>query len=64
MFVAAAAGAKVAKLARQRGVSSKSGAADVLESLGVNIMLIPDQIAQCIREVGVGFMFAPTIIWR
>ena len=58
MFVAAAAGAKVAKHGN-RGVSSKSGAADVLESLGVNIMLIPDQIAQCIRAVGVGFMFAP-----
>ncbi|MCC7068606.1 MAG: anthranilate phosphoribosyltransferase [Burkholderiales bacterium] len=58
MFVAAAAGAKVAKHGN-RSVSSKSGAADVLEALGVNIMLIPEQIAQCIRDVGLGFMFAP-----
>ena len=58
MFVAAAAGAKVAKHGN-RGVSSKSGAADVLEALGVNIMLTSDQIAQCIRETGIGFMFAP-----
>jgi anthranilate phosphoribosyltransferase len=40
-------------------VSSKSGSADVLESLGVNINLKPEQIAQCIAEVGLGFMFAP-----
>jgi len=58
MFVAAAAGAKVAKHGN-RGVSSKSGAADVLESLGVNIMLISNQIAQCIQATGIGFMFAP-----
>jgi anthranilate phosphoribosyltransferase len=58
MFVAAAAGAKVAKHGN-RGVSSKSGAADVLEVLGVNIMLTPDQIAESIRTVGIGFMFAP-----
>ncbi len=58
MFVAAAAGAKVAKHGN-RGVSSKSGAADVLEALGVNIMLTPEQIAQSIRKVGIGFMFAP-----
>ena len=58
MFVAAAAGARVAKHGN-RGVSSKSGAADVLEALGVNIMLTSDQIAQCIRETGIGFMFAP-----
>jgi anthranilate phosphoribosyltransferase len=57
-FVAAAAGAKVAKHGN-RGVSSKSGAADVLEVLGVNIMLAPEQIAQSIRETGIGFMFAP-----
>ena len=57
-FVAAAAGAKVAKHGN-RGVSSKSGAADVLESLGVNIMLTSDQIAQCIQATGIGFMFAP-----
>ncbi len=58
MFVAAAAGAKVAKHGN-RGVSSKSGAADVLEALGVNIMLSADQVAQSIRSTGIGFMFAP-----
>ncbi|MDP2419641.1 MAG: anthranilate phosphoribosyltransferase [Hydrogenophaga sp.] len=58
MFVAAAAGAKVSKHGG-RSVSSKSGSADVLESLGVNIHLSPDQIARCIQQVGVGFMFAP-----
>ncbi len=58
MFVAAAAGAKVSKHGG-RSVSSKSGSADVLESLGVNINLSPDSIAQCIVQVGIGFMFAP-----
>jgi len=58
MFVAAAAGAKVSKHGG-RGVSSKSGSADVLESLGVNINLPPEAIARCIEEVGIGFMFAP-----
>ena len=58
MFVAAAAGAKVAKHGN-RGVSSKSGAADVLEALGVNIMLQPQQIAESIAATGIGFMFAP-----
>ncbi|MDR3452123.1 MAG: anthranilate phosphoribosyltransferase [Rhodoferax sp.] len=58
MFVAAAAGAKVSKHGG-RSVSSKSGSADVLDSLGLNINLTPDQIAQCIAQVGVGFMFAP-----
>ncbi|MBW8314774.1 MAG: anthranilate phosphoribosyltransferase [Hydrogenophaga sp.] len=58
MFVAAAAGAKVSKHGG-RSVSSKSGSADVLESLGVNINLAPDAIARCIEKVGVGFMFAP-----
>jgi anthranilate phosphoribosyltransferase len=58
MFVAAAAGAKVSKHGG-RSVSSKSGSADVLESLGVNINLKPEQIAQCVKEVGIGFMFAP-----
>jgi len=58
MFVAAAAGAKVSKHGG-RGVSSKSGSADVLESLGLNINLSPQAIARCIAEVGVGFMFAP-----
>ncbi len=58
MFVAAAAGAKVSKHGG-RSVSSKSGSADVLESLGVNINLSPQAIARCIDEVGIGFMFAP-----
>ncbi|WP_395055460.1 anthranilate phosphoribosyltransferase [Polaromonas sp.] len=58
MFVAAAAGAKVSKHGG-RSVSSKSGSADVLEALGININLPPDAIARCIEEVGVGFMFAP-----
>ena len=58
-FVAAAAGARVAKHGG-RSVSSKSGSADVLESLGVNLELTPEQVALCIREVGLGFMFAPS----
>lgn len=58
MFVASAAGAKVSKNGG-RGVSSKSGSADVLESLGVNIHLPPDLIARCIQEIGLGFMFGP-----
>ena len=57
-FVTAAAGARVAKHGG-RAVSSKSGAADVLEALGVNINLTPAQVGQCIDAVGVGFMFAP-----
>jgi anthranilate phosphoribosyltransferase len=58
MFVAAAAWAQTAKHGG-RSVSSKSGSADVLESLGVNINLSPQRIAQSIAEVGIGFMFAP-----
>jgi len=58
MFVAAAAGAKIAKHGG-RSVSSKSGSADVLEALGVNINLKPEQVARSIQEIGVGFMFAP-----
>jgi anthranilate phosphoribosyltransferase len=58
MFVAAAAGAKVSKHGG-RSVSSKSGSADVMEALGININLKPEQIAQCIAQAGVGFMFAP-----
>jgi anthranilate phosphoribosyltransferase len=57
-FVCAAAGARVAKHGN-RAVSSKCGSADVMESLGVNIGLTPDQVGRCIDEVGVGFMFAP-----
>ncbi|MBA2690101.1 MAG: anthranilate phosphoribosyltransferase [Burkholderiales bacterium] len=57
-FVAAAAGARVAKHGG-RAVSSQSGSADVLESLGVNINLTPEQVGLCIDAVGLGFMFAP-----
>ncbi|MBO9483448.1 anthranilate phosphoribosyltransferase [Salinisphaera sp. G21_0] len=57
-FVCAAAGAKVAKHGN-RGVSSSSGSADLLEQAGVNLDISPDQVARCITEVGVGFMFAP-----
>ncbi len=58
MFVAVAAGAKVSKHGN-RSVSSKSGSADVLEALGINIMQSPERIAQSIAEIGLGFMFAP-----
>ncbi|TXJ10779.1 MAG: anthranilate phosphoribosyltransferase [Alicycliphilus sp.] len=58
MFVAAAAGARVAKHGG-RSVSSKSGSADVMEALGVPLTLTPEQIARCIADSGVGFMFAP-----
>ena len=58
MFVAAAAGCHVAKHGN-RSVSSKSGSADVLEAAGIRLDLTPDQVARCVREVGVGFMFAP-----
>jgi anthranilate phosphoribosyltransferase len=57
-LVAAGAGARVAKHGN-RSASSSSGSADVLEAAGVNLDLTPQQIAQCIREAGVGFMFAP-----
>ncbi len=57
-IVAAAAGAHVAKHGN-RSVSSKSGSADVLEAAGVDLDISPEQVATCIREVGVGFMFAP-----
>ncbi len=58
MFVAAAAGARIAKHGG-RSVSSKSGSADVLEALGAAIELAPEQVAECIAETGIGFMFAP-----
>ena len=58
MFVAAAAGARVAKHGG-RSVSSSSGSADALEALGANINLQPQQVAECIAETGIGFMYAP-----
>lgn len=58
LFVVAAAGVQVAKHGN-RSVSSKSGSADALEVLGVNLILTPDQVAQCIEATGIGFMFAP-----
>ena len=58
MFVAAAAGAKVAKHGG-RSVSSSSGSADVLEALGANIQLTPAQVGECLAATGIGFMFAP-----
>ena len=57
-FVVAAAGGRVAKHGN-RSVSSKSGSADVLEAAGVNLELAPDQVAACVNDIGVGFMFAP-----
>ena len=58
MFVAAAAGARVAKHAG-RSVSSTSGSADVMEALGANLALTPEQVATCLAETGIGYMFAP-----
>jgi len=57
-IVVAAAGGKVAKHGN-RSISSKSGSADVLETAGVNLEISPQQVAQCVNEIGVGFMFAP-----
>jgi anthranilate phosphoribosyltransferase len=57
-FVVAGAGVPIAKHGN-RALSSKSGAADVLQALGVNIDLDADQVGQCIRDAGIGFMFAP-----
>lgn len=57
-FIVAGAGIPVAKHGN-RALSSRSGAADVLSSLGVNIELTPAQVAQCIDKAGIGFMFAP-----
>jgi anthranilate phosphoribosyltransferase len=58
MFVAAAAGAQIAKHGN-RSVSSKSGSADVLEALGADIELSPEQVGQCLNKTGIGFMYAP-----
>ncbi len=57
-FVVASAGAKVAKHGN-RSISSKSGSADVLEAAGVNLNISAQQVAQCVEEIGLGFMFAP-----
>ena len=57
-IVVAAAGGKVAKHGN-RSISSKSGSADVLETAGVNLEISPEQVATCVNEIGVGFMFAP-----
>ena len=57
-IVVAAAGGRVAKHGN-RSISSKSGSADVLETAGVNLEISPEQVAQCVNEIGVGFMFAP-----
>jgi anthranilate phosphoribosyltransferase len=59
-LVVAAAGVSVAKHGN-RSVSSSSGSADVLEALGVNLQLTPEQVGQCVDEVGIGFCFAPLL---
>jgi len=59
-FVVAGAGLKVAKHGN-RAVSSLCGSADVIEALGINLSLTPEQVAECIRDVGIGFLFAPQL---
>ncbi|MBI4466857.1 MAG: anthranilate phosphoribosyltransferase [Acidobacteria bacterium] len=59
-FVVAAAGARVAKHGN-RSISSRCGSADVLEALGVNILAKPERVADAIRELGIGFIFAPSV---
>ena len=61
--MAAAAGARVAKHAG-RSVSSTSGSADVMEALGANIMLKPDQVATCLEETGIAYMLSLIHIYR
>jgi len=59
-FVTAGAGVRVAKHGN-RSISSKCGSADVMEALGVNIQLSPERAAQCLREVGICFLYAPNL---
>ena len=59
-FVAAGAGVRVAKHGN-RSISSQCGSADVMEGLGVKVLLSPDRMGRCIREVGIGFLFAPAL---
>jgi anthranilate phosphoribosyltransferase len=59
-FIAAGAGVKIAKHGN-RAASSRSGSADVLESLGVNVKASPETVGACVREVGIGFLFAQTL---
>src|SRR5579863_8991093 len=59
-FVTAGAGVRVAKHGN-RSISSKCGSADVMETLGVNIQLLPERAAQCLREVGICFLYAPNL---
>ena len=59
-FVLAGAGLKIAKHGN-RSVSSKSGSADVLESMGVNLDISPDEVEKCIEEIGIGFLYAPAL---
>ena len=59
-FVVAAAGIPVAKHGN-RSISSQCGSADVLEALGVNLDLTPEQVGHCVKEVGIGFLFAPML---
>lgn len=59
-FIAAGAGVKIAKHGN-RGVSSRSGSADLLQCLGVNLEATPETVGACVREVGIGFLFAPRL---